>query len=151
MTLSSGGIFLAFYASLVVKGADVGGYAAGMRFGRHKMFPRISPAKSWEGLAGGLALSVLCSVVVVAVAHHCSVVPLTPLSRLSYPLAVGLGLLLGGVGVIGDLVESMFKRSVQAKDSSGILPGMGGMLDVFDSLLFAPAVLYFLLPLLPPV
>ncbi len=148
LTLTNGGIFLAFFASLAVKMTDVGGYAVGMKFGRHKMFPRISPAKSWEGLAGGLALAVICSVVVVQIAHSWSLVPLTPLSHLSLLAAAGLGLLLGAVGVIGDLVESMLKRSVKVKDSGGVLPGLGGVLDVFDSLIFAPAVLFFLLPLL---
>ena len=150
LMLGGGGIFLAFYASLVVKLSDIGGYAMGMWLGRHKMFSRISPAKSWEGLAGGMTLSVIGSVVVVAVAHaHAwTRIPVTPLSHLGYPLAVALGLLFGGIGVVGDLVESMFKRAVNAKDSSSILPGMGGLLDVFDSLLFAPAVMYFLLPLL---
>jgi phosphatidate cytidylyltransferase len=146
LTLSRGGIFLAFYASLVVKFTDVGAYAAGMTFGRHKMFPRISPAKSWEGLAGGLLMSVIFSVGAVLVAHSWSVVPKTPLTHMRLPVAAGLGLLLGVVGVLGDLVESMFKRSVKAKDSSGVVPGLGGLLDVFDSLLFAPAVLYLLLP-----
>jgi len=148
LMLSRGGIFLAFYASLVVKFTDVGAYAAGMTFGRHKMFPRISPAKSWEGLAGGLAMSVVFSVGAVLIARTWSVVPVTPLTHMSLRVAAGLGLLLGVVGVLGDLVESMFKRSVNAKDSSGVIPGLGGLLDVFDSLLFAPAVLYLLLPIL---
>ena len=148
LTFSKGGIFLAFFASLAVKMTDVGGYAVGMKFGRHKMFPRISPAKSWEGLAGGLALSVVSSVGVVQLAHSWHVVPVTPLSHVSLPVAAGLGLLLGAIGVIGDLIESMFKRSVNTKDSGGVLPGLGGVLDVFDSLLFAPAVMFFLLPLL---
>ena len=146
--LSKGGIFLAFFASLAVKMTDVGGYLVGMKLGRHKMFPRISPAKSWEGLAGGLVLSAVCSAAVVLIARSWSVVPVTPLSHLSLPVAAGIGLLLGAVGVIGDLVESMFKRSVHVKDSGGVFPGLGGVLDVFDSLLFAPAVMYFLLPLL---
>ena len=146
--LSAGGILLAVYASIVVKLSDVGGYAAGMSFGRHKMFPRISPAKTWEGLAGGLAFAVAGSVGLVALSRCCPSIPATPLSGMSLVLAAGLGLLLGAVGVIGDLVESMLKRSVNVKDSSGILPGMGGLLDVFDSLIFAPAVLYFLVPLL---
>ena len=148
LTLTRGGIFLAFYASLVVKFTDVGGYAAGTACGRHKMFPRISPAKSWEGLAGGLILAMAFSIGSVLIARSWSVVPVTPLTHMSLPVAAALGLLLGVVGVLGDLVESMFKRAVNAKDSSGILPHMGGLLDVFDSLLFAPAVLYFLLPLL---
>jgi phosphatidate cytidylyltransferase len=146
--LGKEGILLAVYASVVVKLSDIGGYLAGMSFGRHKMFPRISPAKTWEGLAGGLALSVAGSIGLVALFHSCSSLPATPLNRLNLWGAAGLGLLLGGVGVLGDLIESMLKRAAHLKDSSGILPGMGGLLDVFDSLLFAPAVLYFLLPLL---
>ncbi len=148
MSFSRGGIFLAFYASLVVKMTDVGAYAVGSACGRHKMFPRISPAKSWEGLVGGLTLGVACSVGLVLLAHHWSAIPVTPLSQMSLLVAVGVGLLLSLLGVVGDLIESMFKRSVNAKDSSGILPAMGGLLDVFDSLLFAPAVLYVLLPFL---
>ena len=148
LTLTHEGIFLAFFASLVVKMTDVGGYAVGMKFGKHKMFPRVSPAKSWEGLAGGLALAVACSVGVVQLAHCWAIVPVTPLSHVSLPVAAALGLLLGVVGVIGDLIESMFKRSAHTKDSGGVLPGLGGALDVFDSLLFAPAVMCFLLPLL---
>jgi phosphatidate cytidylyltransferase len=147
--LSRGGLLLAFYASLVVKMADVGGYAAGIAIGRHKMFPRISPAKSWEGLAGGMVLSVVASLVVVWIAKAgWSAVPVTPLREVSYLLAAGLGVLIGAVGVAGDLIESMFKRSVGVKDSGGVLPGLGGFLDIFDSLLFAPALLYFLLPYL---
>ncbi len=145
-TLSRGGIFVAFYLSLVVKLSDVGAYATGMLFGRHKMFPRISPGKSWEGLAGGLGLSVVASAVTVAIAHAGTVESTSFLCTLSYPVAAALGLLLGGVGVVGDLAESMLKRSVNAKDSSSTIPGMGGLLDVFDSLLLAPAILYFLLP-----
>jgi phosphatidate cytidylyltransferase len=148
MSFSRGGIFLAFYASLIVKMTDVGAYALGTACGRHKMFPRISPAKSWEGLVGGLALGMVSSVVIVLLARHWSVIPPTPLAHVSLLVAVGLGLLLGVIGVLGDLIESMFKRSVQAKDSSGILPAMGGLLDVFDSLLLAPAALYVLLPFL---
>ena len=64
--------------------------------------------------------------------------------------AVALGLVMGILGVIGDLVESMFKRAVNAKDSSGTIPGMGGLLDVFDSLFFVPAAMYLILPVFQP-
>lgn len=144
--LTRAGVFLAFYVSLVVKMSDVGGYVVGMKLGKRKMFPRISPAKSWEGLAGGLLLSAVASVAVVAVAHNLLRLQVPPLRNMNYGLAAGLGVLLGGIGVLGDLVESMFKRAVHVKDSSGILPGVGGLLDVFDSLLFAPAFLYFVMP-----
>ena len=146
LTLSRGGLFMAFYVALVVKLSDAGAYTAGRLWGRHKLFPRISPGKSWEGLAGGLGLAVAASVALIAAAHRWYAIPLSPLSGLSLPVAVCLGLLRGLIGVLGDLVESKFKRAVQAKDSSGIVPGMGGLLDVFDSLVFAPAVFYLLLP-----
>jgi phosphatidate cytidylyltransferase len=148
--LSRGGIFLAFYVALVVKLADVGAYAAGRLWGRHKLLPRISPGKSWEGLAGGVALAVAASVAMVALSQRWHVIPRTPLSDLHLWTAAALGLLLAAIGVLGDLVESMFKRNVQAKDSSALVPGMGGWLDVFDSLVFAPAVFYLLLPWLRP-
>jgi len=148
--LTRGGVFLAFYASLIVKMADVGAYFIGMWLGRHKMFLRISPGKSWEGLFGGLFFAMAFSVAAIAAAHSLSWIPATPLTHVGYTRAVFLGLLFGGISVIGDLVESMFKRAVNAKDSSGILPGVGGLLDVFDSLLFAPALMYFILPFLQP-
>lgn len=140
------GVFLATYLAGVVKFSDVGAYALGMSMGRHKMFPRISPKKSWEGLLGGLLAAMLVSVGLVALAKSCSKVAGGPLAELNTAQALVLGLLLGGVGVLGDLIESMFKRSVNAKDSAHLLPGgAGGILDMFDSLVFAPAVLYFYL------
>ncbi len=137
------GVFLASYIALVVKLGDVGAFAVGLSIGKHKMFPRVSPKKSWEGLAGGLLASVLASVAMVWVAHTWSLGG--PLMALSFGHAGLLGLVLGAVGVLGDLVESMFKRAVNIKDSAGLLPGMGGVLDMFDSLVFTPAVLYFYL------
>jgi phosphatidate cytidylyltransferase len=139
------GVFLASYIALVVKLGDVGAFAVGLSVGRHKMFPRISPKKSWEGLAGGLAASVLASAAMVWIAHRWSLGG--PLATLGFGHAAVLGLVLGGVGVLGDLVESMFKRAVNIKDSAGLLPGMGGFLDMFDSLVLTPAVLYFYLAL----
>ena len=151
MMLSTGGVFMAFYLALVVKTSDGMAFAVGTKLGRHKMLPRISPGKSWEGLAGGLSMAVASSVAVVAVVHHCpNLVPVSPLSYIGYTQAVALGLVMGILGVIGDLVESMFKRAVNAKDSSGTIPGMGGLLDVFDSLFFVPAAMYLILPVFQP-
>lgn len=137
------GVFLASYIALVVKIGDVGAFAVGLMIGKHKMFPRISPKKSWEGFAGGLAASMLASMAMVWIATRWQLGG--PLCTLGLVHAGVLGLGLGLVGVLGDLVESMFKRAVNTKDSAGLLPGMGGILDMFDSLTFTPAVLYFYL------
>lgn len=139
------GVYLASYLALVVKIGDVGAFAVGLLVGKHKMFPRISPKKSWEGLAGGLIASMFASVAMVEIARHCAWVSGGPLKSLGVVHALVLGLVLALVGVLGDLVESMFKRAVNIKDSAGLLPGMGGILDMFDSLTFTPAVLYFYL------
>jgi phosphatidate cytidylyltransferase len=140
------GVFLAMYLAAVVKFSDVGAFTVGVTMGRHKMFPRISPKKSWEGLAGGLAASMAVSVGMVLAAKRFACLPGGPLAELSVGHALALGAVLGAGGVLGDLVESMFKRSVNTKDSAGLLPGgAGGILDMFDSLTFTPAVLYFYL------
>jgi phosphatidate cytidylyltransferase len=131
------GRMLFIYMGLVVKFSDSGAYFVGTRWGRHKLIPRISPNKTWEGLWGGLATGVLCSLVVWALARgHLGAWDFTLVD------ALVLGFLLSAAGVAGDLVESQVKRSVGAKDSGGVLPGMGGVLDVMDSLLLAAPVLY---------
>lgn len=140
-----GGVFLASYLAVVVKLSDVGAFAVGMLVGKHKMFPRISPKKSWEGLAGGILASMGGSVAMIHLAQHCSWLVGGPLQELGLVHALSLGFVLALVGVLGDLVESMFKRATNIKDSGGLLPGMGGILDMFDSLTFSPAVLYFYL------
>jgi phosphatidate cytidylyltransferase len=139
------GVFLASYIALVVKLGDVGAFAVGLAVGKHKMFPRISPKKSWEGLVGGLLASMAASAAMIALARSCDWLPGGPLKDLGVGHGLFLGFVLGVVGVLGDLVESMFKRAVNIKDSAGLLPGMGGILDMFDSLTFTPAVLYFYL------
>jgi phosphatidate cytidylyltransferase len=141
-----GGVFLAAYLAAVVKFSDVGAYALGVTMGRHKMFPRVSPKKTWEGLVGGLVSAMAVSVGMVLAAKRFAWLPGGPLAELSVAHALVLGLALGAVGALGDLIESMFKRSVNTKDSAGLLPGGGGgILDMFDSLTFTPAVLYFYL------
>ena len=135
------GIFMIFFIALAVKMGDVGGYGFGMAFGKHKMIPRVSPNKSWEGLVGGYATSIACSVGAILVAGRWSLGG--PLSTLSWTDGIALGALLNTVGVLGDLIESLFKRIAAIKDSAGLLPGLGGFLDMFDSLIFAPAVFYF--------
>lgn len=135
--LGETGRTLVFYFIMVTKAADIGAYFVGSRFGRHKLFPRISPAKSWEGLAGGIAASILTSYCFYVFGDgHLGTLPL----HLHDVLA--LGLLLAIAGVVGDLFESMIKRSTGMKDSSSAIPGMGGLLDVLDSLLFGAPVMY---------
>ena len=137
---------LIVYAIVVVKASDVGAYLVGRTLGRHKMVPRISPGKTWEGLAGGLAAGTLVSVGFAAWLRHGTPVLATSITpdRLTIGTADAwiLGVVLTIVGVFGDLVESLLKRSAGIKDSGGIIPGMGGVLDVLDSLLFTTPVLY---------
>jgi phosphatidate cytidylyltransferase len=131
------GRWLLLYLVAVVKLTDVGAYFVGRWIGRHKLFPRISPAKTWEGLFGGLLAAVAASLILQHVSGgQLGVVPLTRVS------AIALGLLLAVAGVVGDMFESLLKRAGGTKDSSAIVPGMGGILDVLDSLLFGAPVLF---------
>lgn len=109
------------------KCADIGAYFTGRMFGKHLMSPLISPKKTWEGLAGGLGLSML------AACAWFYFLPSTPVCCL--PGAACFGLIIGGIGTLGDLAESMLKRDSGIKDASHLLPGFGGCLDVLDSLL----------------
>ncbi len=126
------GRWLAAYLLLVTKGGDIGAYTVGSLFGRHILIHRISPSKTWEGVIGGLLFSLAGALL------------MKPFFR-----QIGLGhllllaLLLGVVGQLGDLSESMIKRDCQVKDSGRLLPGMGGVLDVMDSLLFTSPICYF--------
>jgi phosphatidate cytidylyltransferase len=131
------GLRLLCYAVILAKVPDIGAYFAGRCFGRHKMWPRISPAKTWEGLCGGLLAGVAGSVGYCAALHG----NLGAL-HLGYGDAVILGLALPPLSVTGDLFESLLKRSAGAKDSGTLFPGMGGILDVLDSLLFVGPALY---------
>ena len=116
---------------------DSGAYCVGSLIGRHKLFPRISPGKSWEGSVGG-------AVFVLAAAYAISYF-LDQQQMLSMPAWLGLGLVVVVFGTWGDLVESLFKRTLGVKDSGNILPGHGGMLDRFDSSLLAiPAAVIYL-------
>ena len=109
---------------------DTGAYLAGRAFGKHKLFERVSPKKTWEGAAGGLLFSIAwgCAVKAVALPH----VP--------WIHAIALAALIDTVGVTGDLFESLMKRAYGVKDSGRIMPGHGGILDRIDSLLFSAPV-----------
>lgn len=123
---------------------DAGAYICGSLLGKHKLFPRISPGKSWEGSIGGgilvIIVAILISWLLPSVASPSTLH--LPLSTLEY---IGLGLVVVIFGTWGDLVESLFKRTLGIKDSGHILPGHGGMLDRFDSTLMAvPAAVVYL-------
>lgn len=140
--------WLLLYLVVVVKASDVGAYLIGRPFGRHKLFPRISPGKTWEGLAGGFACGIAASVLFARFASvQGAEAGAVVFGRLTMHQADVwfLGAFLATVGVLGDLVESLLKRSAGMKDSGRIFPGMGGILDVLDSLLFAAPALYFYL------
>lgn len=119
---------------------DTGAYCSGSLFGKHKLFPRISPAKSWEGSVGGAILVMIVAAIIGYFSNtNCQ------MSQLSITGWVGLGLIVVVFGTWGDLVESLFKRTLGIKDSGKIMPGHGGMLDRFDSSLMAiPASVVYL-------
>lgn len=127
------------YLVFVVKMGDIGAFFTGRKFGRHKLFPRVSPGKTWEGLAGGVAASVVASVALIGLAGRFMGYGGDSLWQAH---AVSLGVCMAGVGVLGDMFESLLKRGCGIKDSSGLVPGMGGLLDVLDSLLFCAPLLY---------
>lgn len=113
---------------------DSGAYVVGLSIGKNRLFPRISPKKSWEGLVGGLFFTVLASWILSLV-----------FIELSFFHWAVIGLITATTGIFGDLVESMFKRSVGVKDSGKIMPGHGGLLDRFDCVLIsAPIVFVYL-------
>lgn len=126
------GYKLVFFLLLVVWLGDTGAYYVGKQFGKHKLSPRISPKKTIEGLIGGISASIIAAVVI-----HFTFFPKFPLLH-----AVIAGVLLSVAGVIGDLAESMWKRSAAVKDSGTLIPGHGGFLDRFDSILFTAPILY---------
>ena len=119
---------------------DTGAYCVGSLLGRHKLFPRVSPGKSWEGSIGG---ALLVMIVATVIGYYFKDNYTTVLSTI--PHWIGLGLVVVFFGTWGDLVESLFKRTLGIKDSGNILPGHGGMLDRFDSSLMAiPAAVVYI-------
>jgi len=121
---------------------DTGAYCSGSLLGRHKLFPRISPGKSWEGSIGGAVFVMIAAAIIyfLNVGQTDGLVAGMPLWQW-----LGLGLVVVVFGTWGDLVESLFKRTLGIKDSGNILPGHGGMLDRFDSSLMAiPAAVVYL-------
>ena len=126
------------YFILVTKFSDSGAYAVGSLIGKHKMIPRISPGKTWEGFAGAVAVSTGASVLFWTLAKK-------ELAGMTCGHAVILGIILSSAAVIGDLIESLFKREAGVKDSGRFFPGIGGILDLLDSLLFNAPLMYLYL------
>jgi phosphatidate cytidylyltransferase len=114
--------------------ADTGAFFVGRTFGRHRLAPAISPAKSWEGFAGGVAAAVGMAFVILYKDRD---------DFLSIPQSLLLGLVIAFAAVLGDLFESAIKRDLEVKDSGRVLGGHGGVLDRLDSLLWAGPAAYF--------
>lgn len=132
-----GSYYILFFI-LVTKFSDLGAYVTGSLIGRHKMIPRISPGKTWEGFAGAVLISTMVSVIFAHFANG-------KLSGMTFFHASVLGVTLSSTAVVGDLVESVFKREAGVKDSGRLLPGIGGILDLLDSLLFNAPLMYLYL------
>lgn len=126
-----GGLGLFLTVLLIAKLGDIGAYIIGSRFGKTLLLPRISPKKSVEGSIGGLIFSMFGALIS------------KPFLNFSYLHVLLLGLFFGVLAQLGDLSESLIKRDCQIKDSGNIFPGMGGVLDIVDSLLFTAPVFYF--------
>ncbi len=132
------GVFLVLFLIMVTKFSDMGAYVVGVLFGKHKMIPHISPAKSWEGFVGAFIGSFAAAAILLTAMPE-KIAPIT------WPHGMVLALILCATAITGDLAESVLKRCVAIKDSGRTLPGIGGILDLTDSLLFTAPVFYFYL------
>ena len=135
------GKWLVLYLVLVTKMGDVGAYAIGNLMGRHTLVPRISPRKTVEGAIGSIVFSAATAVAALPLLQGQTIFGQQPTPF----LGMLLGVILGVVGQLGDLAESLLKRDCQVKDTGTLLPGLGGVLDVIDSLLFTAPLFYGIL------
>lgn len=133
--LLAGGAALLGALIFITKSADIGAYLIGSRFGKHPLILRISPKKSIEGTIGGLIFSILAAFASKSFLPHKAI--------FSYMNLIFIGFGIGIIGLLGDLSESLIKRDCLAKDSSGVIPGIGGVMDLIDSLLFTSPAFYF--------
>lgn len=135
-------IWVVIWVLLTTKSSDIGAYTLGHLIGRHKLIPWLSPGKTWEGLLGAILFAAAIG------AAGTAVLGLFGIEGRPEPApAALLGALFAIAGQAGDLLESVLKRDAGKKDSGGTIPGFGGVLDVVDSLLLAPPLAYWLLPL----
>lgn len=132
------GRFLVLYLLLVTKSGDIAAYFIGTAFGKHQLIPRISPKKSIEGTISGFTVSFLAAVIFKG---------FLPTVSINHIFAIGL--ILSLLSQVGDLSESLIKRDCMVKDSGPFFPGLGGILDLIDSLLFTTPIFYFYLRLIP--
>jgi phosphatidate cytidylyltransferase len=132
------GHYYLLYFVLITKFSDTGAYAVGSLIGRHKMIPRISPGKTWEGFGGAIFASVVASLLFTHAFQE-------RMHGMTWYHALILGVILSVGAVVGDLIESIFKREAGVKDSGSFFPGIGGILDLLDSLLFNAPIMYLYL------
>lgn len=132
------GTYYAILLIVITKFADVGAFLCGSLFGKHLFCPNISPKKTWEGFFGALFFSLAASLIFYFLFQH-------QLPLLTPGLVIILSLGLAPIGIAGDLAESLLKRSLHTKDSSQTLPGIGGGMDLIDSILFTAPLFYFIL------
>jgi len=132
------GHYYLLYFVLITKFSDTGAYAVGSLIGKHKMIPRISPGKTWEGFGGAIVVSTLASLIFTHVFA-------SKMAGMNWKHAIILGIVLSITAVVGDLIESLFKREAGVKDSGKLFPGIGGILDLLDSLLFNAPIMYLYL------
>lgn len=128
------GFWLILYVFIVVWSTDTGAYFTGMFLGKRKLAPQISPNKTWEGFVGGVLFSILCVYIMVIYVQSLQEIPLLVITPL-----------ISVAGQLGDLFESTLKRFAGCKDSGNIIPGHGGILDRFDSMLWAAPLVYYLI------
>ncbi len=133
--LNGGLLIICIFASIWI--CDSAAYYIGTAFGKHKLFPRVSPKKSWEGAIAGFIFAIAAMIAS----------KLIVLDFLSWDSTIGIGIIVGVLGQIGDLIESLFKRDAGVKDSSSLIPGHGGIFDRFDSLIFSAPFILILLEL----
>jgi phosphatidate cytidylyltransferase len=136
--IEDNGKYYVLYFILVTKFSDTGAYSVGSLIGKHKMIPRISPGKTWEGFGGAIVVSTAASLIFVHFLGH-------KMPGMHWRHAIVLGVVLSVSAVVGDLIESLFKREAGVKDSGKFFPGIGGILDLLDSLLFNAPIMYLYL------
>lgn len=134
--LHGGFLIISIFAAIWI--CDSAAYYIGTALGKHRLFPRVSPKKSWEGAIAGFVFALLAMIASKIIV----------LDFLSWNSAIGIGIIVGLIGQIGDLIESLFKRDSGVKDSSSLIPGHGGIFDRFDSLIFSAPLILILLTLI---